>query len=168
MWSTANNRGRRSATGSNVSRSLSGVFVFCIILVACDDSSPTASKSGARVNRLSAQRDAELTGLTGLAALQGDAATQLARATQGRRLRGGQDDMLRVEAVAPGFAGYFLDADERVVLLQKPGAGVTAATIRRLVDELYVSSPSTVARMLMSTARDAPVRTARFSLSEKL
>lgn len=102
----------------------------------------------------------------GFAALQGDAATQRARALRGRTIRGAQDDMLRAEARAPGFAGFYLDSSEQVVLLQKPGPFANPSNVRRTVDSLYARSPSRTTRLLMASAKNAQVRSARFSLSE--
>lgn len=41
--------------------------------------------------------------------LRGDAREQIARAVGGRTVRGDQDEMLRIEAALPGFAGYYID-----------------------------------------------------------
>jgi hypothetical protein len=43
------------------------------------------------------------------------AGSQIVAAQNGRQLRGSQDDALRIEAVAPGFAGLYLDSNGDIV-----------------------------------------------------
>jgi hypothetical protein len=43
------------------------------------------------------------------------AGSQILAAQNGRQLRGPQDDALRIEAVAPGFAGFYLDSNGDLV-----------------------------------------------------
>lgn len=97
---------------------------------------------------------------------KGDAITQLQRAVAGRTARGYQDDMLRIEAAAPGFGGFYLDADERVVLLVKAQSATAPAHLRALVHGQYKAHSSRVVRSLMADAGEAVVRPVRYSLSE--
>lgn len=148
-----------------LSCTIAGALLAGTVFGACEDQAPTSNAGPARVPPLKQRMNVESLVIDGPAGLQGDAHSQILKALQGRRLRGGQDDMLRVEAVAAGFAGYYLDANERVVLLQKPTVGISAAAIRQLVYDLYADSPDNVARVLMSTAKEAEIRDAQFSLS---
>jgi len=102
----------------------------------------------------------------GLSSLAGDRAQQIRWAVQGRRLRRGQDDMLRIEAVVPGFAGYYVDENEQIVLLQKSPSPASAQTLRKMVYDTYSTHPSAIVRAIMARASNAMVQDAVFSLSE--
>lgn len=102
----------------------------------------------------------------GLSVMAGDARQQIQWALQGRRLRRGQDDMLRIEAVVPGFAGYYVDENERVVLLRRRQSQVSDDQLRQLVYAQYASSASDVVRATMASAASANVVDAAYSLSE--
>lgn len=47
------------------------------------------------------------------------AANEITQALAGRQARGMQEDMLRVEAAFPGFAGFYVDSSNRVILLTR-------------------------------------------------
>lgn len=76
--------------------------------------------------------------------------------------------MLRLEARMPGFAGYFVDENEQLVLLRKGRSSAMDARIRQLVDSTYRSSTSPVVRFFMSMAPQALVLSASHSISELL
>lgn len=63
------------------------------------------------------------------------AQSQIDSAEHGRQSRGVQDDMLRIESAAPGFAGYYIDdAGALVARLTKPeNEGRARAAISRLM-----------------------------------
>ena len=133
------------------------------VLIGCERDSPVSPARELR--RPQAQQQFAWPG-PGLDLLNGDAATQIARARGGRRVRGGLDDMLRVEGDAPGFGGYFVDSMGKVVVLVKPVPNVPRDRARGLLHNLYAASGSPVVRAIMSSTNAAEIRDARFSLSE--
>lgn len=95
--------------------------------VACVDepSGPARSERTSRVNKLPV------------------AAAELAAAIRGRALRGAEDDILRIEAVLPGFGGMFIDNGVINLFVPKGNDAVNAraaiaqvASSLRLVPEL--------------------------------
>src|SRR6266704_1038322 len=52
---------------------------------------------------------------------------EVSAAVQGRKSRGPQDEMLRIEALAPGFAGFYKDSTGALVLLITKPANQLAA-----------------------------------------
>lgn len=125
-----------------------------------DEIEPTAP----RLRR--AEPAPNLGSLLGVTSLRGNAARQLQLAVAGRTTRGGQDDMLRIEATAPGFGGFYIDENEQVVIMLRPDLGTPHGQVRALINNKYRGSASHVIRTLMSSASKAEVHEAKFSLSQ--
>lgn len=108
----------------------------------------------------------QLTPPSGTRSALDDAPGLLARAASGARVRGEQDNMLRVEAKVAGFGGFYIDSDGAVVIYLKHGpAAQGAAAARAAVYNQYLNRASNV-REIMSRALDAQIRVGSYSLSE--
>jgi hypothetical protein len=83
---------------------------------------------------------------------------EVSAAVQGRKSRGPQDEMLRIEALAPGFAGFYKDSTGALVLLiTKPANQLAAETAikqtigRRVHHEFNALGTVTKIRFLPAT-----------------
>jgi hypothetical protein len=88
------------------SKNAASVLVVAVALVTA--SSPSRAQEPKPMDTASVLplSERELNALTG---------SQLLAAQNGRQQRGPQDDALRIEAVAPGFAGFYLDSNADIV-----------------------------------------------------
>lgn len=91
---------------------------------------------------------------------------QLQLAAAGRRSRGDEDEMLRVEAQVPGFGGFFLDSTGQMILYTKDTSQSSAAALRREISAVYRTRASAGGGTLGLSAASAAVRIAQYTLSE--
>jgi hypothetical protein len=109
----------------------------------------------------------QLTAPHGVRSALDDAPGLVARAVSGKRDRGEQDEMLRVEAKMPGFGGFYIDDLGSVVIYLKHGpASTQSALARTLVFNEYATRNESNVREIMSKASDASIREGVYSLSE--
>lgn len=127
-----------------------------IFAVACDREEPTRFNSPA-VNPDVVRQAANLSLL---------AAQQLSAAVGGRKDRGEQDEMLRVEAQLPGFGGFYIDSVGDVIALLKSSSGRTPQNARSALSLAYGMRKESVVREIMAPADRAQVINADYSLSE--
>jgi hypothetical protein len=91
----------------------------------------------------------------------------LSLAVSGKRVRGEQDEMLRVEAKLPGFGGFYIDSLGNVVIYQKHvPAAAAAALARKVLFTEYAGRSERNVREIMSNASNAQIREGAYSLSE--
>lgn len=88
------------------SKNASSVLVVALALVTACSPERTQGPKPMDIGRVVALSQRDLNALAG---------SQLSAAQNGRQQRGVEDDMLRIEAVAPGFAGYYLDSNGDIV-----------------------------------------------------
>ena len=86
--------------------SAASLFVVAVALVTASSPAHTQEPKPIDIGRVLPLSERELNALAG---------SQLLAAQNGRQQRGVQDDMLRIEAVAPGFAGFYLDSNGDIV-----------------------------------------------------
>jgi hypothetical protein len=87
-------------------------------------------------------------------------------AAQGVTRRGLQDDMLAIEATLPGFAGFYIDSTDKVVILLRGDTASAAAGSRSRVARLLRQSLEPRVRSLGASAATARLVPALWSLSE--
>jgi hypothetical protein len=91
----------------------------------------------------------------------------VAQAVSGKRDRGEQDQMLRVEAKVPGFGGFYIDSLGNVVIYLKPRPTSTQSALARTsVFSEYAARSESNVREIMSKASDARINEGAYSLSE--
>lgn len=89
------------------SKNASRLFIAAIALVtACSSDGIQGPNATTHVGPVLAMNQLELNRLAG---------SQILAAQNGRQQRGVQDDMLRIESAAPGFAGFYLDSNGDLV-----------------------------------------------------
>lgn len=88
------------------------------------------------------------------------------QALRGVRVRGEQDDMLRREAVLPGFGGFYIDSLDHMVVYMKSGSIIPIATVRQVLVAAYSSRPEPRIQALMPEVANARIVSGDFSLSE--
>jgi hypothetical protein len=89
----------------------------------------------------------------------------VAQAVSGVRLRGEQDEMLRLEAKLPGFGGWYRDSSALVVYM-KPTSGTSPSVVRETLYETYAARPDLLGRTITAEAKDAKIVFGEYSLSE--
>jgi hypothetical protein len=107
-------------------------------------------------------------GVTRIATNALDVAPQLvSQAVSGKRDRGEQDEMLRVEAKIPGFGGFYIDSVGNVVAYLKQSRTATpAGLVRSILSREYAGRSEQNVREIMSKASEAQIREGAYSLSE--
>ena len=96
----------------------------------------------------------------------GSAQRELARVATGNKFRGEQDEMLLVETQVAGFAGYYVDSLEQVVLLMKEALFSNEGAIRSAVAAIAARRGDAAVRERLAGAARARVEKVRYSLSE--
>lgn len=96
--------------------------------------------------------------------LEPDVARELQEASHGRTTRGEQDEMLRVEALVPGFGGFFVDTTGHIIVLLKDTT--KARVVRALLDQRYRARSEHAVRQAVTNIGQADVRSSDFSLAE--
>ncbi len=101
-----------------------------------------------------------------IALAQRTSLSELEAAVKGRKDRGVEDDILRLEAAAPGIGGVYIDASGRVnvYMRDKTNRGIAIAALRALGLKMNGALPE-AARF---AAGDVVVQTGEFSFSELL
>lgn len=94
------------------------------------------------------------------------AAEEISAAVWGRKERGEQEQMLRMEAALPGFGGFYLDSVGEVVVLLTSRALGHAEDARVLIHSRYSQHDDPIIRQLMASAARARTASADYSLSE--
>jgi len=90
----------------------------------------------------------------------------IAKAVAGVRVRGEQDEMLRLEAKLPGFGGWYIDSTGQVVAYMKPSAGTSPTLVRETIYQTYAARPEAVVRKIMAPAYHAKIVDGDYTLSE--
>lgn len=90
----------------------------------------------------------------------------LNEAAAGARVRGEQDEMLRIESNIPGFGGFFRDSTGQVIACMKPGSAAVHPALRGAMHAAYASRPEPLIREAMVTASNAQVIDCDYPLSE--
>jgi hypothetical protein len=138
----------------NATRSTLGVLTLGLLASACSPDSGPSNPSPTGVVRAATsvlERAPQLVSL----------------AVSGKRDRGEQDEMLRVEAKLPGFGGFYIDSLGNVVIYQKHvPAAAAAAVARKVLFAEYAGRSERNVRDIMSHAANAQIREGAYSLSE--
>ncbi len=90
----------------------------------------------------------------------------ITQAMRGVRVRGEQDDMLRREALLPGFGGFYIDSLDHMVVYMKTGSTIPEATVRKVLVNAYSTRPEPRIQALMSEVANARIVSGDFTLSE--
>jgi hypothetical protein len=91
---------------------------------------------------------------------------ELRAASNGRRVRGDQDEMLRVEVKVAGFAGFYLDSVGGVVILARDTSRRTIQLISTEIGRLFGARAANAIGPLATNVLRPTVMLAKFSLSE--
>lgn len=81
-------------------------------------------------------------------------------------IRGEQDKMVRIEALLPGFGGFYLDSSGTVVVHMKGSITATQGPARQTLQATYAARPEAAIRQIMAEARKATVIEGQYALSE--